>query len=205
MLAHCFGRTLARAVGFLVLGIAASSQAVIVFSNVSITGTPSLISGASFVTSDTDIDFTFPNAIVGDFQVVRTGQLNITYEATSVNVPAMNQMIAIFLGGLSGSGVIQYSEVIEDMVVPGIIASQPLTTITSNSQLPFMATLDFLRPSTHIKVKKEIFLIAEPNTNALDFARVSLVEQGLNVVPEPASMAALGLGLAAVASRRRRK
>ena len=62
---------------------AASSQAVITFSNVTITGTPQLVAGATFNTSTFDIDFTTPNAIVGDFQPLRSGAFTITYEATS--------------------------------------------------------------------------------------------------------------------------
>lgn len=204
MLALLNRRVATVVAGAVVMGLAASANAAIVFSNVTIAGTPSLIAGATFATGGSSIDFTTPNAVVGDFQVTRQGTMTITYEATSTDA-MMNSMVAIFLGGVSGSGQIQFSEVIEDMVNPGIIATLPTVTINSNSQLPFVANLTYSRASTHIKVKKEFFLIAEPDTNAFDLARVALIEQNIGTVPEPATMAALGLGLAGIVARRRRK
>lgn len=189
--------------GALLLGLASTSNALIIFSNVTINGTPALIAGATFFTGASDIDFIFPNAVVGDFQPVRQGVITLTYEATSSD--PLSGMSYSLLGGVSGSGLIQFSEVVEDMVNPGIIGTAGPFTITNNSQLPFNTTFEFSRTSTHIKVKKDFFLIAEPNTEVLDLARISLVEQNLQAVPEPTSMAAIGIGLAAIVARRRRK
>ncbi len=195
-----FGFALASA---LLLGLTASSQAVITFSNITFSGTPNLISAATFNTGNFDIDFTLPNAVVGDFQVARQGVITITYEAQS-NDP-MSAMVYTLLGGVAGNGLIQFSEVVEDMITPGIIGTLPTQTITSNSQLPFSTSFDFIRSSTRIKVKKDFFLIAEPNSQVLDLARIAFFEQNISVVPEPASMAALGIGFAALVARRRRK
>lgn len=186
------------------LGLSAASQA-IVFSNINMTFTPvGLGAGSSTVISASDIDFFTPNFQVGDFMFgpARVGVLTLTYEATDVN--AMNCMIFTLLGSVGGSGQIQVSEVIEDMNTPGIIGSLPNTVINNNSQLPASWNINFTRGSTHIKVKKDILISAEPDTNALDFARVGLIEQTIKTVPEPATIAAIGMGLAALMGRRRK-
>lgn len=190
----------------LALCAARASHAAITFFNVNITGSAPLIAGSSYITGSTDIDFSLPNAVVGDFQPLRQGVVTITYEAMSAQPMVMDEMVLTVLGGLSGSGLIQFSEVVEDMVTPGIIGSVGPITITSNSQLPWSGNIVFTRPSTHIKVKKDFFLFAQPDTQALDLARISLVEQNLVVVPEPTSLAVLGLGaLAAVVRKRKRR
>lgn len=198
-------RVLATMLGTAILGIAGVASAQITFSNITFSGTPQLIAGASFFTGATDIDFVLPNAVVGDFQPLRQGLVTITYEATSVTPMVMDEMVLTVLGGLSGSGLVQFSEVIEDMVFPGFIGSLGPITVNSNSQFPWSGNIHFSRSSTHIKVKKDFFLIAQPDTQELDLARISLVEQNLVVVPEPATMAAMGLGLAGLLARRRRK
>jgi hypothetical protein len=205
MLALFARKALVTATAFGALMISAAQASAITFTNVTFAGTPQLISGASFTTGATDIDFSLPNAVVGDFQPLRQGSVIITYEAMSDTPMVMDQMVLTVLGGLFGSGQIQFSEVIEDMVNPGIIGSSGVININNNNQLPWSQNIEFTRATTHIKVKKEFFLIAEPDTPALDLARISLVEQNLVVVPEPGTMAAVGLGLTALIARRRRK
>lgn len=193
------------AAGTLLFGVAAASHAAITFSNVNIAGSAPLISGATFATGTSDIDFTLPNAVVGDFQVLRQGTITITYEAQSDLAIVMDQMVLSVLGGILGSGQVHFSEVIEDLVTPGVIGVLAPQVITANSQLPWTGNIVFSRPSTHIKVKKEFFLIAQPDTQALDIARISFIEQNLVTVPEPGTMAAVGLGFSALVARRRRR
>lgn len=198
-------RTRAALVAAATFGLAVASQA-ITFSNIQMTFSPGgLGAGASTAIGVCDIDFFTPNFYVGDFGFgpARVGILTLTYEATdAAGMAAMNFSL---LGSVSGSGAIEVSEVVEDMVNVGIIGVVPNTTISSNSQLPWHTHVHFTRTSTHIKVKKDILIRAEPDTNALDFARVAFIEQKIEVVPEPTTMVAAGLGLVAFASRRRRK
>lgn len=186
------------AVGSAVFALSTSSFA-IVFSNVTIGG--SLSSGASYFTGTNDIDFFFPEAIVGDpVDPIRQGNIIITYEAkTDTNLDFVDINIVSLLGALDGSGRIYFNEVVEDMVTPGIIASYDALILPG--ELPFFDTIHFDRPSSHIKVKKTFSLFAE-DTDAFDVAQISLVEQ--NFVPEPATLLAIGAGLAALAARRRK-
>ncbi len=185
-------------VGSAVFALSTGSFA-IVFSNVTIGG--SLSSGASYFTGTNDIDFFFPNAIVGDpVDPLRQGNIIITYEAQSdSNLDFVDVNIVSLLGALSGSGKIYFNEVIEDLVTPGIIAAYDAWILPGD--LPFHDTILFTRPSSHIKVKKSLSLFAE-DTIEFDVAQVNLVEQ--NFVPEPATLLAIGAGLAALAARRRK-
>ncbi len=174
-------------------------QAGIVFSSVSITG--DLSTGATFTTTDTEIDFFFPEATVGDpVDPIRSGGILITYEATSEDVMVADQMVMSVLGAISGSGQVFVNETIEDLVNPGVIATFA-AVIDASSVPPLVADIPFDRGSTHIKVKKEFSLIA-PDTGALDVANLGVVEQNLRLVPEPASLALLAGGLLALCRRR---
>lgn len=181
---------------------AASANAV-VFSNINITGTAQLIAGASWNITGDEIDFTFTNAIVGDNQALRQGNIVITYWADSAAPLVMDRLVLNLLGGVAGSGFITVSELIEDRNTGLVLGTLPTTVITNNSQLPFTADIHFNTPSAHIKVKKEFFLSAQ-DTPAFDMARIGLVEQKLFVVPEPATMAVLGLGVVPFLRRRKK-
>ena len=188
-------------VGSILLAIAGtvgSASAGVIFSNVTIGG--SLSAGASFFVSDSDIDFVFPAATVGDtVDPLRSGNIVITYEATGTDGDSFNSMLAFILGALSGSGQIFFNEVIEDMNGGGVIGSYN-ANITDNSQLPFYDTIDFSKSSDHIKVKKT-FVLDAIDTAAFDLANISLVEQRL--IPTPGS--AMLLGVAALPMFRRRR
>lgn len=187
------------AVGSAIFALSTSSFA-LVFSNVTIGG--SLSSGASYFTGTNDIDFLFPNAIVGDpVDPIRQGNIIITYEAQAdMNLDFVDINIVSLLGALDGSGRIYFNEVVEDMVNPGVIASYDALILPGD--LPFFDTIYFDRPSSHIKVKKTFSLFAIDDTDDFDVAQISLVEQ--NFVPEPATLLAIGAGLAALAARRRK-
>lgn len=164
------------------LGLCIPASADITFFDVVVEDT--LSSGATFNIGDTDIDFFFPDALVGDpVDPRRFGNLSISFEATSPLGIDADQLS--LLGALSGTGVIFFNEVVEDMAVPGIIAEHNVV-IDLNESLPYTYKLEFSRPSTHIKCKKTFFLSAL-DTLELDLAQVGFVEQNLYEVPEPAS------------------
>ncbi|MGE0481384.1 MAG: hypothetical protein AB7Q17_13025 [Phycisphaerae bacterium] len=182
-----FGLTLAS----LFLAVS-TANAALTFSNVMVHG--SLSSGASFTPGTDDIDFQFPNAFVGDGTDPerRLGNIIITFEATS-NMGAIDRDLVAILGALdvAGSGTIYFNEVVEDLVVPGVIAAYN-RVLDDNTDLPLTDTILFSRPTTRFKVKKTLVLTAV-DTPAIDLANVSLVEQ--RFVPEPAALALLMLGL----------
>lgn len=172
---------------------AAVATADVTFSNVVIRG--SLATGASYVTGPFDIDFIFPDAIVGDVVAPRrVGSIVITYEAQSDDLLVQDQLTLLALGALRGSGTIFFNEVVEDLVNPGVIASYNVV-LDSNSQLPHEATLTFSRPSTHVKVKKTAILTAIDSIDSAieDLASIALIEQ--RFVPEPAALVLLMAGL----------
>jgi len=108
-------------------GFAATANAGVTFSNVNITG--SLASGAAWAAGGAgdDIDFTFPNALVGDGQALRNGVITITFIAKSDTIITLDKLGLSLLGGLLGSGTMIFNEVVEDLVAPGIIATYGFT------------------------------------------------------------------------------
>jgi hypothetical protein len=173
------------------------------FFNIQVGGT--LAQGATFqISQNNTIDFHFPNGSVGDGQAQRSGTITITYDAQSNRPLVMNRMHIGIMGQLSGSGRIDFQELIEDMERGGYIG-QHQAVLTHQSNLPYTNSIDFSRQSHHIRVKKTFSLSAIPDTPGFDIARISLNEQTIEAVPEPASLAALALGAGLIARRRRRK
>jgi hypothetical protein len=179
--------------------LAGSAQGDVIFSDVSITG--SLSTGASYSTGAYDIDFVFVDATVGDpTDPRRDGDLVISYEAENATAIGLDTMSLQVLGALQGSGTITFEETIEDLINPGTIASYSVV-LDDNSELPHVAVIPFDRPSTRIRVEKTLTLEAF-DTDAFDMANVSLIEQRLYEVPEPAAVVALVLGTLPLLRRR---
>jgi len=178
-----------------ILTAALSAPAEIIFSNVQIEGT--LATGATYVAEPTYIDFTFPDADTGDdVDPRRVGNIVITFEVTSDQPLALDALT--IEGALSGSGIIFFNEVVEDLAEPGVIATHN-ALLDDGVQLPYESDVSFDRASTHIKVKKSLLLTAE-DTNDVDLASVTRIRQ--DFVPEPSAAVTLGL-LGLIAYRRR--
>lgn len=149
-----------------------------------------------------DIDFTFLKAAVGDSLPLRAGTITITFTAKSDKPIVLDKLNLTFAALLKGSGHIRFVEIVEDLEGSGMLASFSKDYFAGT--LGDSQTLVFSRPSSYIKIKKTIFLDAF-DTDAVDIAALGFVEQKLEVVPEPATLAGFGLALAGLAARRRRK
>ncbi len=180
-------------------GAAQTASAAIVFSNVNITGSISAPNTVTTGPDDIDIAFSSPAGVVGDAVApTRAGNIVITFNVTSTS-GGLTQDIASILGAVTGSGIIIFNEVIEDLVTPGIIGSASIVIDAANPP-PRSRVIEFSRPSTNFKVKKTFFFFA-PDTQAVDLAQLSLVEQ--RFVPTPGAAALLGLAGLATLRRRR--
>ncbi|MHC4442758.1 MAG: DUF7507 domain-containing protein [Planctomycetota bacterium] len=159
-----------------------TSECIIMFSDVVIAG--SLSTGAIYNTSDTNIDFIFPSATVGDpVHPIRFGNIIITYIAEDVSGIGQNAMVLSLLGALSGSGMIHFNEVVEDLENPGVILATHSVVLDKNSPMPYIGVLNFSQTSKRIKVKKVLFLAA-PDTEEFDVASIELIEQNY-CIPGP--------------------
>lgn len=194
-----------------------------------ISGTATLtVGGAAITPPDTTffIDF-FPFAdgsntlLVGDStSPTRYSQsYSFTYEVQ--NDVAVSSVGIVLQGILGGTGFVSFTESIfaldgmggetligtlsNDFTTAG--GTNPAGTLTqSGATYTFAQNVNLSQAVTNYKVKKTFFLAVNPaNFNfAVDYAGISLIEQA-HVVPEPASIGAVVLGLGALAARRRRK
>lgn len=194
-----------------------------------VSGTATLtVGGAAITPPDTTffIDF-FPFAdgsntlLVGDStSPTRFSQMySFTYEV--LNNQAVSSVGIVLQGILGGSGFIAYSESI--FALDGLGGETLIGTLSSNittggssnpngtltqtgATYTYTENVNLSQAVTHYKVKKSFFLAVDPTdfNFARDYAGISLIEQA-HVVPEPASIGAVVLGLGALAARRRRK
>ena len=194
-------RILCAALISLAAATASVANAAVTFSNIVFGGT---LAAPSSATTTNSIDFYFDDAEVGDSRdPLRQGNVTIMYEATSSVGLTQDLLVLSLLGALQGSGVITFSESVTDLTSPNpdIIATHN-AVLNINSQLPHTANLVFSRPSTHVRVKKEIVLSA-PATQAFDLSNVSLIEQTFREIPVPEPMTGLLLAIGGLFLRRR--
>jgi len=194
--------------------LAMSSAHAIDFFNIKIFGSPDLVGtvGPSGSGSDStwhtgangkDIDFSLLKAKVGDGEKLEFGVVNITFEAKADQAIYLDALTLSFNNLVLGSGNIRFTEIVEDVINPGIIANHTVDITTAN-QGSYSKELMFSRASKHIKVKKTIYLDAPNVPNQLDKAAMGLIEQKMKCVPEPISMIAMAGGLAGLALKKRK-
>ena len=188
-------------------GIAAVSQAV-TFSNI-IIQSPPLSVGSSHSIIGNSISFNTPNAIVGDAQALRFGTLNIQYDASSGSA-MLNNTVSVILGtALLGSGTIVFNELIYELdslgnEVAGGAIGQATHTFTASGSSTWSSTITLSRQVMAFRAKKSFTMVAV-DTSAVDLAALAITNQSIGTVPEPATMAALGVGALAMLRRRRSK
>lgn len=195
-----------KLISLALLSAVAGSATAITFSAVDIQAPP-LSVDSSFSTNGNSISFFLPNAIVGDpVDPLRFGNLTIVYDALSP-APAIASEVGINLGvALSGSGTVFFNERIYELDTLGNeigMIGEVSHTFLPGQATSWNGTINFSRNVERFRARK-YFELAAPNTADFDLAAIGIVNQNIQVVPEPATMAAVGLGVAALLRRRKR-
>lgn len=160
---------------------------------------------------NSQIDFV-PGAVpvtVGNNTPHSAATVNIIYEVDSSNAFPVNEIGLVITGAVVEWGRILWTEVVEDVngVIVGSASGQFLgSSYAGGSDGPFNFSTPVLlsQSLTRYKVKKNFFLGIGPQTlPTTSLASLGIIEQ--NAVPEPATIAAVSLGLAALAARRKNK
>ncbi|MBN8690105.1 MAG: PEP-CTERM sorting domain-containing protein [Armatimonadetes bacterium] len=112
-------------------------------------------------------------------------------------------------GSVFGTGIVQFVEQVYEQTntgefLVGSLTKQWTTSNTPGNTFAEAGLINLSRPVGQIRVKKEIILAAGTGGTSFDAAAVSIMNQSVHVVPEPGTMTALGLGVAALLRRRRK-
>lgn len=145
---------------------------------------------------------------VGDSTGFPSGTAAIIYNVTST--VAVTGIDLIFQGQVFDFGHIEFTEFAEDSIgslgsISGSVRGASFSGGANGSYTQTM-TLNFSRPVFSFKVKKTFDMdISNQTLPSSSIASIGLIEQNMRTVPEPASMAALALGIGAIAARRRKR
>lgn len=177
----------------------------VTFSNVIFASAP-LSDGATFGFDANSITFYTPNAGVGDAPGIRVGTLTIQYDADAGALMCAVEATVTLAQAILGSGTIEFTEVVYEIDEFGAIIGGPLASVAvtfdSNSSPIWSDTLVLSSCVQRLRAIKT-FEMNAPETAGEDLAAVAINNQSITVVPEPTTIA--GLGVASLALIRRRK
>lgn len=198
---------LRRALGLGAVVLAGTSAQAITFFDVSYSVSP-LTANANEVVIGNSISFHTPHAVVGDSGTggARDGEFQIQYRADAgVGIEAIEMGITLHEVILGSMSTIDFKETVYELLPDdtlGEIVGAASESFFANFVGSWSQTLVLTRSVQRVHVVKNFYLSA-PMTDDLDFTSLALVNQNLQVVPEPATMAALGIGALGLLRRRR--